>query len=61
MIEKFGPVFVMHLREEIDTISPEKVRAIWPVKEELELLYAEMMKFILSKVNKMTSLPYVTA
>jgi len=59
IIEQFGDVFVLHLREEIDTLAPEKLRKIWPVAKELEDSHVAMMKWIVKSSGKFTMMPWV--
>jgi hypothetical protein len=60
MIEKFGPVFVLHMREEIGTLDPARLRDIFPVEEDMKLVWAEMTKWIIAHVDKLNGLPFVS-
>jgi hemerythrin-like domain-containing protein len=59
MIEKFGEVFSRHLREEIDTIEPDKIRELFPVEAELKEILDKMVEWIVSTANKLTTMPWV--
>jgi hypothetical protein len=60
MIEQFGGVFVLHLREEIDTLEPAKLEKIFPDVKVLMDAHFTMMKWNISTSNKLTTLPWVS-
>jgi len=59
MIDQFGGVFVLHLREEIDTLEPAKLEKIFPDVKVLMDAHFTMMKWNISTSNKLTTLPWV--
>jgi hypothetical protein len=59
MVGAFGDDFVHHLHEEIDTLSPEKLRNIFPRAKDLEKTHNAMVRWIISNANKVNSLPWV--
>jgi hypothetical protein len=61
IIEQFGGVFCTHLTEEIDTLEPSKMRAIFPVEEEFKKIHTEMMEWIIGTCNKLTTMPWVSS
>lgn len=61
MIDQFGGVFVLHLREEIDTLEPKKLEKIFPDVKVLMDAHFTMMKWNISSSNKLTTLPWVVS
>ena len=59
MIDQFGGVFCLHLREEIDTLEPTKLEKIFPDVKVLMNAHFTMMKWNISTSNKLTTLPWV--
>jgi hypothetical protein len=59
MIEHFGQVFVMHMREEIMTLDPTRMRNIFPVEQELKDAIKEMIDWVIARVDKLNGLPFV--
>lgn len=59
MIEQFGGVFCLHLREEIDTLEPAKLEVIFPDVKVLMDAHFTMMKWNIASSNKLTTFPWV--
>ena len=59
MIENFGNVFTRHLREEISTLEPSRMREIFPVQQELKETLDKMVEWIVSTASKLTTMPWV--
>lgn len=59
MIDSFASAFVHHLHEEIDTLSPEKLRAIFPNQDDLKKIHTDMIKWKIANSSKMKILPWV--
>lgn len=59
LIESFGDTFCHHLHAEIDTLEPEKLRAIFPDQDDLKKTHMEMVKYKIAHATKMTILPWV--
>lgn len=59
MIETFGPVFVRHLTDEIETITPRELAEIFPVEKDLEDNFKAMLAWIVASSSKLTTFPWV--
>jgi hypothetical protein len=59
MIEKFGPVFVQHLTEEIPSIAPEILESIFPDKKDLLKIRLDGRNWVLAHIDKKKILPWV--
>ena len=59
MIQSFGDTFCLHLHEEINTLAPEKLRAIFPDQRDLKKMHIEMIRWKISHATKTTMLPWV--
>lgn len=59
MIDTFGTIFTTHLSDEIGTLEPENLRAIYPEVKDLKKTWMEMMDWAIANATKMTMLPWV--
>lgn len=59
MIRSFGDSFCLHLHEEIDTLAPHKLRAIFPDQRDLKETHIKMIRWKISHATKTTMLPWV--
>jgi hypothetical protein len=61
LVEAFGDDFVHHLHDEIPSLSPEKMRTIFPDQKDYEKTLNAMMRWTVSNANKVKGLPWVMA
>jgi hypothetical protein len=59
MIRSFGHSFCLHLHEEIDTLTPHKLRTVFPDQRDLKKTHIEMIRWKISHATKTTMLPWV--
>ena len=59
IIQSFGDSFCLHLHDEIDTLAPDKLRAIFPDHRDLKKTHVKMIRWKISHATKTTMLPWV--
>lgn len=59
MIETFGDAFCLHLHDEIPTLAPEKLLAIFPDPKDLKTVIKDMVQYTIAHATKITALPWV--
>ena len=60
IVQSFGDSFCLHLHEEIDTLAPDKLRAIFPDQRDFKKTQIEMIRWKISHATKTTMLPWVS-
>jgi hypothetical protein len=60
LIEEFGPVFLQHLCDEIETLDPEKMNKLFKDPSEAKDIIDKMVKWIVSTAPATTQVPFVS-
>jgi len=59
LLNKFGPIFLQHLNDEIETLAPEKMRLIFKDPMEAKAIDKKMVQWIVSTAPATTQVPFV--
>ena len=60
LLDEFGPVFLTHLCDEIETLDPEKMNKLFKDPSEAKDIIDRMVKWIVSTAPATTQVPFVS-
>jgi hypothetical protein len=60
LIDEFGPVFLQHLCDEIETLDPEKMHKLFKDASEAKDIIQRMVEWIVSTAPAATQVPFVS-